>query len=1420
DNLPADASLNANTGKFDWKPGYSAAAQSPYKLRITALDGKGGSYPVDVTINVADKNQNPVFVVLPIQAFAEGTTSSFTVSATDADGDNLTYSCNNKPVGATFDTSTGKFIWTPGYTAYKATPYEFNFTVSDGWGGTADLTVKVSVAEVNQAPAFTDFTVPSFSEGIAGTFTLAANDPDGESMTYSCANLPAGALLNPDTGVFNWNPSFSAAQVAAYILNFTVTDSRGATGSCQVTIVVADVNQKPVFNEIVPPVFVENVQGRFTITATDADDDIIRYSCNSLPVGAEFINTTGQFTWTPSYSDATGETIDLLFEANDGKGGKDTITVSLMVQDSNRLPVFKNATSYSVNTGNKLTIKVVAEDLDKDEVTISCVSKPEGSDFDDSEATLSWTPAKGAAGSYVAVFTASDNKGQPVSFTINILVDSVNQAPVLEPISPLTVNEGSTLSFSAKATDVNDDILTFSIENAPAGASINSSTGSFSWMPDYEAAGTYEFAIKVFDGLLYIGRNVTVVVKNTNRAPAINITGETTVRYNDGLKLSFTASDPDGDAVTVSATDLPGSAVINRSAGSIIWSTTKSSVGSYSFIVTASDGKITTDKQVTVTIIDDQPQPTNTPPVIAAISDKVINEGESLNFAVSATDADGDNVTITATSLPSGAYFANNSFRWESIAVLPGTYSVTFIASDGINSSTETVNITVSDVNYKPVVDRIDTQKAIIGMPLTVTINATDPDGDILTYTLKTKLDSLAFTGNVITWTPADKYLGDNKISFSVSDGKFVVDDSFNILVESVTADSISPEIVGLNPKPDAIQVPLNPLVLITLSDAGSGIDLSTVNITMDGTTIYSGALASESEDLLYSVSGNKCSCSGTPARYVFQYQASDLFDYDYRPVITISASDLSGNVMKSYSYSFTTEMYSMCAAIPVEPTSMSKKPQQGHPDVVTAPDGTIWSAWDDGNKVYLSPYYESLGRFDTALTFNTSGKQIEPALAIASDGSIYLAWQDNSAGNWDICIVRSADGRNFNPVQTITSGQDHQTAPSISVDDSGNVYIVFVSDSKNTGSDICLARANSDITSVTESVICNATGDQKAPTVTSGSGIVVVAWEDYRSGSAAVYAADSASGWANTKLVNTGSQPDIVKDQQRSVLHTTWVSNADIYYAEIALPLSGKAFVARNIIDDTANLAQLSPSITHNYRNGKPRTFVAWSDSRNNEGNNDNDIYFASVHRSAGTNVLATLDSDMTSQGQPAMAITRDGAPYIVFQNDSQAGKTVEMACATVIKSVLEKTYISAREGGVVGTSSENITSLEDVSIKVMPGSLTTDTELTIAQVSNPPADGSGLRSLFSYDFGPSSTREFRKPVKITIPYPTTLDGAAVSVYWYNPQTGTYTQTGMSNVEVKRINGEISAISFDTTHFCQYSLSTEYIPAIITEGQ
>ncbi|HPX41051.1 MAG TPA: DUF6359 domain-containing protein, partial [Candidatus Hydrogenedentes bacterium] len=95
----------------------------------------------------------------------------------------------------------------------------------------------------------------------------------------------------------------------------------------------------------------------------------------------------------------------------------------------------------------------------------------------------------------------------------------------------------------------------------------------------------------------------------------------------------------------------------------------------------------------------------NQPPVIGAIGNKMVIEGNSLSFTVTATDAvDGDEIALIATSLPAGATFtgatnagtATGTFTWNNASPL-GDFTATFQATDKDGSDTETVSIKVHD---------------------------------------------------------------------------------------------------------------------------------------------------------------------------------------------------------------------------------------------------------------------------------------------------------------------------------------------------------------------------------------------------------------------------------------------------------------------------------------------------------------------------------------------------------------------------------------------------------------------------------------------------------------------------------------------------------------------------------------------------
>ncbi len=130
----------------------------------------------------------------------------------------------------------------------------------------------------------------------------------------------------------------------------------------------------------------------------------------------------------------------------------------------------------------------------------------------------------------------------------------------------------------------------------------------------------------------------------------------------------------------------------------------------------------------------------NNPPVFDSIANQQVSELQLLTFIVSASDPDGNKLTYSATNLPTGATLdpTTGSFYWTPAYDQSGNYTVTFLATDDgspSRSATLDVNITVGNVNRPPVLTPTGTQHFIpCSSPGSLTLSATDPDGDTLTY--------------------------------------------------------------------------------------------------------------------------------------------------------------------------------------------------------------------------------------------------------------------------------------------------------------------------------------------------------------------------------------------------------------------------------------------------------------------------------------------------------------------------------------------------------------------------------------------------------------------------------------------------------------------------------------------------------------
>jgi hypothetical protein len=104
----------------------------------------GNSVPVTVNNATVSVNRPPVLASIGNQTVNEGQALTFSVSATDPDGNPLTYSTSNMPFGASFNTSTRIFTWTPAYNQ-SGTYASIHFAVSDGsLSDTEDITIAVN----------------------------------------------------------------------------------------------------------------------------------------------------------------------------------------------------------------------------------------------------------------------------------------------------------------------------------------------------------------------------------------------------------------------------------------------------------------------------------------------------------------------------------------------------------------------------------------------------------------------------------------------------------------------------------------------------------------------------------------------------------------------------------------------------------------------------------------------------------------------------------------------------------------------------------------------------------------------------------------------------------------------------------------------------------------------------------------------------------------------------------------------------------------------------------------------------------------------------------------------------------------------------------------------------------------------------
>jgi hypothetical protein len=247
-----------DTNAYNWFAYWDADLVPPNSVQYRPVRVTG-----TITVGGTAGNNPPTIdaVGSPIETFP-GNAVQFTVTARDADGDDVTLTAYDLPSGALFTPFnpvtgavplSGTFSWNPTTEQTGSHTVRFQANDDNDFSGFTYVTINVSSGG---PPIISPLTTPiSTTQGSLVEFTVLATDPEGEQVTLTASNLPSGATFSPSnpvvgtgsvSGTFRWSPTF--AQKGLFTVQFQAEDDLGNTSSISsVTIDVEEVKLDQLF---------------------------------------------------------------------------------------------------------------------------------------------------------------------------------------------------------------------------------------------------------------------------------------------------------------------------------------------------------------------------------------------------------------------------------------------------------------------------------------------------------------------------------------------------------------------------------------------------------------------------------------------------------------------------------------------------------------------------------------------------------------------------------------------------------------------------------------------------------------------------------------------------------------------------------------------------------------------------------------------------------------------------------------------------------------------------------------------------------------------------------------------------------------------------------------------------------------------
>ncbi|HHK8461067.1 TPA: tandem-95 repeat protein [Vibrio parahaemolyticus] len=793
-------------------------------LTFTATDPSGESISQTVNFTVA-----PVADIVADKAtVVEDTPTIIKVLGNDTfegSGKVVSLDTNNGPANGTVSVNPdGSVTYTPNDN-YQGTD-SFTYIVMSG-GVSESTTVSVDVTPVNDAPVAKD-DIATTQEDTAVTIDVLSNDTDvdGDKLSIQSATVPeAQGKVEIVDGKLVFTPAENFNGDAE--ITYTVTDG-ALTDQAKVTVTVNPVNDAPtikvdaVESITEDAVSIDTVVATLTVRDTDTPEDQLTVSLEN--------NSNGYFVLVGNEVQLTQAGVDAV---NNDELNLKYLTISASVSDGVN-PTASDSDSLVVNrvndaptVENAIADQVLSEDFDAYTIDLNEVFKDSDSSLEFSVsgnsnvlvsiengiATIS--PTADWNGSETLTFTATDPSGESISQTVNFTV-----APVADIVADkATVVEDTPTIIKVLGNDTfegDDKVVSLDTNNGPANGTVSvNPDGSVTYTPNDNYHGTDSFTYIVTSGGVSESTTVNVDVTPENDAPVAK--DDTTITDEDTpvtIDVLPNDSDVDGDKLSIESASVPKEQgtveVVN---GKLVFTPAENFNGDAEITYTVTDGELTDEAKVTVTVNPVNDMPTIKVDAVESITEDAVSTDTVLaTLTVRDTDTPEDQLTVSLENNSNGYFvLVGNEVKLTQVGVDAVNndelnlkdLTISASVSDGVNpTANDSDSLIVNRVNDAPTikVDAVEsiTEDAVSTDTVVATLEVADTDTpeDQLTVSLENNSNGyFVLVGDEVKLTQAgvdavnndELNLKDLTISASVSDGvNPTANDSDSLVVNRV----------------------------------------------------------------------------------------------------------------------------------------------------------------------------------------------------------------------------------------------------------------------------------------------------------------------------------------------------------------------------------------------------------------------------------------------------------------------------------------------------------------------------------------------------------------------------------------------------------------------------------------------------------